>query len=48
MTDKWRLDLLAEISSTGCQHACVMMAQGSFQKMAEDLLGKDVQEVQDW
>lgn len=49
MTDKWRLDLLAEISSTGCQHACViMMARGSFQKMAKDLLGKDLQEVQDW
>lgn len=48
--DKNRLYLLAEnkVHSTGCQHACVKMAQFSFQKIAEDTLGKDIQEVPDW
>lgn len=50
MADKYMLDLLAEnkwMHNTGCQHACVKMPPGFFQKMVEKTLCKDLQDIRD-
>lgn len=48
MTEKYKLDQTKEMRNSGCQHACVKMAPGSFRKVVEETLGKDLQNLQNW